>query len=126
EIDRMQREAELHAEEDRRKRDVIEVKNTADSAAYQAERTLRDNADKIDASLKAEVEERVKDVRDALQSEDADRMRGALDALTTSMQRIGEAVYGAQAQAGAAPGADSDAGQGPAGEGTVEGEFREV
>ncbi|MGE5597457.1 MAG: molecular chaperone DnaK, partial [Hyphomicrobiales bacterium] len=125
EIERMQREAELHADEDRRKRETIELKNTADSTAYQAEKTLRDNADKIDASLKSEVEERVKDLRSAMEADDADRIRTALDALSASMQRIGEAVYGAQQ---AEPSSDGAAGEAPGGaeEGTVEGEFREV
>ena len=129
EIDRMQQEAELHADEDRKKRDTIETKNMADSAAYQAEKTLRDNADKIDASLKTEVEEKVKDVRAAIEADDADRMRSTLDALQSSMQKIGEAVYGQPGAAGpdgAAGGGQFDEGQGPAEEGTVEGEFREV
>jgi molecular chaperone DnaK len=129
EIDRMQHEAELHADEDRRKRDTIETKNMADSAAYQAEKTLRDNADKIDASLKTEVEEKVKDVRSAIEADDADRMRSTLDSLNQSMQKIGEAVYGAGAN-GASPdgqaGGQFDQENGPAEEGTVEGEFREV
>ncbi len=122
EIERMQREAELYAEEDRRKREAIEVKNTADSMAYQAEKTLRDNADKIPAHLKSEVEEKVKAVRDAIEADDVARMRSAMDALSTSLQRIGEAVYGAAGAAGAAEGGPA----GPAEEGTVEGEFREV
>ena len=129
EIERMQREAELHADEDRRKREAIETKNAADTAAYQAEKTLRDNADKIDASLKAEVEEKVKDVRSAIEADDTAKMQQALDALNASMQKIGEAVYGAAA-AGAAGPEGAGTGPGPeAGahdEGTVEGEFREV
>jgi len=130
EIDRMQREAELHADEDQKKRDAIETKNLADSAAYQAEKTLRDNADKIDAALKTEVEERVKDVRSAIESEDTARMHTAVEALNLAMQKIGEAVYGSGAASGPAPdgatGGSFDAGNGPAEEGTVEGEFREV
>ncbi len=126
EIERMQREAELHAEEDRKRRELIELKNQADNTAYQAEKTLRDNADKIDASLKSDVEEKVKAVREALESDDRDRIQSALNDLVTSMQRIGEAVYGAQAGAGAAPGGDTGSGDSGAEEGTVEGEFREV
>jgi molecular chaperone DnaK len=137
EIAKMQQEAELHADEDRKKREAIELKNLADSTAYQAERTLRDNADKISAELKEEVEGRVKDVREAIAAEDTDRVQSALDALSQSMQKIGEAVYGAAGAAGgdgAGPGAEGFAGagagaasDGPAStEGTVEGEFREV
>jgi molecular chaperone DnaK len=125
EIDKMQHDAELHADEDRKKRESIELKNIADSTAYQAEKTVRDNADKIDEALKTEVEGKVADVRSAIESDDGDRIRASLDALQQSMQRIGEAVYGAQANAaGATPGADEPSG--PADEGTVEGEFREV
>lgn len=128
EIERMQREAELHADEDQKKRDAIETKNLADSTAYQAEKTLRDNADKIDAALKAEVEERVKDVRSAIESEDTSRMHSAVEALNLAMQKIGEAVYGSGAASGAGPeaGGGFDPSNGPAEEGTVEGEFREV
>jgi len=128
EIERMQREAELHADEDRRKRESIELKNTADTTAYQAEKTLRDNADKIDATIKTEVEAKIADVRAAIQAEDSERMQSALDELSRAMQRIGEAVYGAQAgQAdGAGAGGNFDPSQGPADSGTVEGEFREV
>ena len=123
EIERMQREAELYAEEDRRKREAIEVKNTADTMAYQAEKTLRDNADKIPSHLKTEVEEKVKAVREAMESNDVARMRSAMDALSASLQKIGEAVYGA---AGAGSASSGQSGSGPAEEGTVEGEFREV
>ena len=125
EIERMQREAELHADEDKKKRESIELRNTSDSMAYQAEKTLRDNGDKISPELKTEVEEKVADVKAAIESDDVPRMQGALDALSQSMQKIGEAVYGS----GAASGGDAGgmgASEGAAQEGTVEGEFREV
>jgi molecular chaperone DnaK len=128
EIEKMQREAELFADEDRKKREAIEAKNTADSMAYQAEKTLRDNADKIPAELKEEVEAKVKDVRAAIEADDTGRMQSATAALSASLQKIGEAVYGA-AGAGAGPESpDGFAGGEPGGpqEGTVEGEFREV
>ncbi|WP_322819714.1 molecular chaperone DnaK [Tepidiforma sp.] len=125
EIERMQREAELYAEEDRRKREAIEVKNTADTMAYQAEKTLRDNADKIPSHLKDDVEEKIKAVREAIASDDVARMRSTMDALSASLQKIGEAVYGA-AGAGAGGSAGGAGNAGTADEGTVEGEFREV
>ncbi|MDE3094697.1 MAG: molecular chaperone DnaK [Chloroflexota bacterium] len=127
EVERLQKEAELHAAEDKKRRDEIEVRNTADSLAYTAEKTVRENADKIDAALKSEVEGKVAAVRSQLQSGDADGIRSATEALSEAMQRIGQAVYGAQqpppadGAAGEAPGAE-----GPAEEGTVEGEYREV
>jgi molecular chaperone DnaK len=124
EIVKMQRDAELHADEDKRRRDLIELRNLADSTAYQAEKTLRDNADKIDAALKTEVEEKAKEVRSAMETEDQDRIRQALEVLTASMQKIGEAVYGQGEAAEGAPTGEPE--KGPSEEGTVEGEFREV
>ncbi len=124
EVEKLRQEAELHAEEDRKRRDEIEIRNTADSLAYQAEKTVRENADKIDAGLKSEVEGRIAAVRSALQSSDADGIRSATEALSETMQKIGQAVYGAQ-QAEQQPGGEPG-GEGPAEEGTVEGEFREV
>jgi molecular chaperone DnaK len=124
EVERMQREAELHAAEDKRRREEIELRNSADSLAYTAERTIRDNADKVPADLKTEVEGKVQAVRTALQGTDTDAVRRAMDELNVSMQKIGQAVYGAQGAPGAGP-----EGAGPqeeAPEGTVEGEFREV
>jgi molecular chaperone DnaK len=123
EIDRMVRDAELHAQEDLQHKEEIEVRNRADSAAYQAERTLRDVGDKVSAGVRSEVEEKVKVVRDALSSNDIARLRSATDELESAMQRIGQDVY---SQNGASAGAGS---QGPASEsdsGTVEGEYREV
>ena len=123
EIDRMVRDAEMHAQEDLQRKEEIEVRNRADSAAYQAERTLRDVGDKVSAGVRSEVEEKVKAVRDALSSNDIARLRSLTEELESAMQRIGQDVY---SQNGASAGAGS---QGPASEsdsGTVEGEYREV
>ena len=123
EIDRMVRDAEMHAQEDLQRKDEIEVRNRADSAAYQAERTLRDVGDKVSAGVRSEVEEKVKAVRDALSSNDIARLRSLIGELESAMQRIGQDVY---SQNGASAGAGS---QGPTTEsdtGTVEGEYREV
>ena len=126
EIDRMVRESEQHAVDDRRKREEIELRNEADSLAYQAEKTLRDNGERIPADVKSEVEGKVAALRSALQSGDANQVRSALGELRTAMQKVGQAVY-------TTPGAGHEEGQqpGPTGgqespEGTVEGEFREV
>src|SRR5438874_4267841 len=121
EVEKLQREAELHAAEDRQRREEIELRNSADSLAYTAEKTLRDNADKVPADLKTDVEAKVQAVRSALQGTDADAIRRAADELNASVQRIGEAVYGQQ---GAPAGGPAEGSEAP--EGTVEGEFREV
>jgi molecular chaperone DnaK len=129
EVENLRQEAELHAEEDRKRRDEIEVRNMADSLSYTAEKTVRENADKIDDALKSEVEGKIAAVRSQLQSGDADGIRRATEDLSETMQRIGQAVYGSQPPPdGGAPGEgpSEPGGEGPAEEGTVEGEFREV
>jgi len=128
EVERLRHEAELYAEEDRHRREDIELRNQADSMAYMAEKTLREQGDKVPADLKGEVEAKVKTVRDALQGSDTDAVRRAMGELSDAVQKIGAAVYG---QAGGpAPGAEGEGGpEAPAGgpeEGTVEGEYREV
>jgi molecular chaperone DnaK len=124
EVDRMVREAQQHAQEDRQHREEIETRNRTDSLAYQAERTLRDLGEKISASLRSEIEEKIKAVRDALSGTDIMRIRLASDELERAMQRIGQEVY---SQPGATAGAGTASGSASSGEpGTVEGEFHEV
>jgi molecular chaperone DnaK len=140
EIDRMVREAEAHSEEDRKRRDLIEARNMADSLAYNAEKTLRELGEQVPAEVKSEVEEKAKAVREALETDDTDRIKRTTEELSTSMQQIGQAMY-AQQQGTAGtrgPGMDgmgdmSSNGTGPGSDGksadegsTVEGEFREV
>ena len=119
----MVRDAEMHAQEDLQRKEEIEVRNRADSAAYQAERTLRDVGDKVSAGVRSDVEEKAKAVRDALSSNDMAQLRSLTDELENAMQRIGQDVY---SQNGATSGVGA---QGPTSEsdsGTVEGEYREV
>ena len=126
EVERMQREADLHAQEDAQRRQEVETRNTADSLAYQAERTLREHGDKIPDDLKSEVEGKVAAVRSALQSGTIEIIRSAVDELNVSLQKVGAHVY-QKAGAGAAAGGPEPEG-GPKGpeEGAVEGEYREV
>jgi len=128
-VERLRQEAELHAEEDRRRREEIELRNQADTMAYMAEKTLREQGDKVPDDLKGEVGARVKAVRDALAGTDTDAVQRAMAELSETVQKIGAAVYG-QAGAQAPPGAEGEeGGEAPAGgpeEGTVEGEYREV
>jgi len=122
EVEKMKQEADTYAEEDRRRREEIEVRNQADNLAYTADKTLRDLGDKVPAEMHGEVEAKVKAVRDALQGTDTEPVRSAMTALSEAMQRIGAHVYGQ----GAPPPEGGEEGPGPAEEGTVEGEFREV
>ncbi len=130
EIDNMVRDAEAHSEEDERKREEIEQRNYADSLAFQAEKLLGENSENLPAELKEDVEGKIKSVREALEGTDIEAVRTSSAALAEAMQKLGEAVYSranqsADAQHGAKPGDGGPQGSGP-GEGTVEGEFREV
>ena len=123
EIDKMVRDAETHAQEDLQRKEEIEVRNRADSVAYQAERTLRDVGDKVSAGVRSEVEEKVKAVRDALSSNDVTRLRSLTDELESAMQRIGQDVY---SQNGASADVGSQGQPSESDSSTVEGEYREV
>jgi molecular chaperone DnaK len=123
EIDKLVRDAEMHAQEDLQRKEEIEVRNRADSAAYQAERTLRDVGDKVSAGVRSDVEEKAKAVRDALSSNDTAQLRSLTDELESAMQRIGQDVY---SQNGATEGAGSQGQTSESDSGTVEGEYREV
>ncbi len=121
EIDRMVRDAEIHAQEDRQRKEEIEERNRADSVAYQAERTLRDVGEKVSAGVRDDVEAKIKAVRDALATNDMQRVRSATSELESAMQRIGQDIYG---QAGAAAGSQGTSSESDSN--TVEGEYREV
>ena len=128
EVDRMVRDSEAHAQEDRKRKEEVEARNNADSLAYQAEKTLRDLGDKVPADVRSEVEGKVAAVRSALQGQDVQRMRSTAQELSESLQRVGASMY-QQPQSGPAqppPGGEAGPGQQPPEEGTVEGEFREV
>lgn len=103
-IDRMVRDAEQYAEEDRKGREAAEVRNTADNLLYQTEKLVRDNGDKISAEHKARLEEVQGTVRTALEGDDSDAIKNATDELMRVSQEIGQALYtaGAAEQAGQA------------------------
>jgi len=129
EVGKMQKDAEAHAAEDSKQRQEIEARNMADSLAYTAEKTLRDNKDKIPAELNEEVEGKVKAVKDALLGTDIEAINKAAQELNEVLQKVGSAVYGQQPPPGEPPPPDEgEGGEGEEGEdeGTVEGEFEEV
>ena len=128
EVQRLVQQAESHAEEDKEKRESIELKNTADSMAYQAESLLNEHGDKIPEDLKSEVQGQIAAVRSALQAEDMTTLRSAVDELQASLQKVGQHVYSQQPGADGAPsGAEGEPPPPEDGGGdTVEGEFREV
>jgi len=133
EVEKLQREAEEHASEDARKREEIEARNQADNLAYMAEKTMREQGDKVPDDLKQEVDSKVEAVKSALQGSDIEQINRTAQELSETMQKVGTAVY---QQAGTPPppgGGDMGGDMGGEGggeeggeEGTVEGEFREV
>jgi molecular chaperone DnaK len=131
EIERMVREAEAHAAEDRRRREEVELRNQADTLVYQAEKVLREHGERVPGELRSEVESRVAAVRSALQSgAGLEALRRAMEELNQSLSRLGQAVYSGAGTAGGAAGQGPST-SGPSGgqqppPGTIEGEFREV
>jgi molecular chaperone DnaK len=126
EIEKMKKDAESYAAEDAKRRDEVEVRNQADSLAYTAEKTIRESGEKIPADVRADIEGRIKDVRDALSADgSADSIRNAMTALSEALQRAGSAIYGQDGTPEGAP-PDGTGEEAPAEEGTVEGEYREV
>ncbi len=132
EIERLQREAEAHAAEDVKKREEIEARNVADNLAYTAERTLREQGDKVPSDLKEELDGKIAAVKSALSGSDVEQVNRTAQELSEALQKVGAAVY---EQAGATPppggeeaGAEEPGAEEPgkSDEGTVEGEFREV
>ena len=101
-IDKMVREAESHADEDKKRREEIEVKNHADSLAYQIERQLAEHGDKVPAAEKSAIEEAIKEVRESLKAENVDRIRRATEGLTKASHKMAEVLYkDAQTKSGA-------------------------
>ncbi len=112
EIQSMVSDAESHAEEDRKQRELAEARNIAENAAYQAEKTVSDAGDKLDQGTKDQIDTAVKDVRATLDGGSLDEVKGKTEALTAVMTKASESLYAqAQAEAEAAPnGADGDGG----------------
>jgi molecular chaperone DnaK len=133
-IDRMVRDAEAHASEDKRRKEEIEERNLADSAAYRSEKSLAELGDKLSADQKSELQGKIDDVRSALATDDVSRIKSAREALEQAFYKISESIYrqqgaGADYGTGAGAGAGTGAGtqdQGSARDDTIEGEYKEM
>ena len=131
EVERMRTEAEAHAEEDVRRKELIEARNAADNAAYAAEKALREFGDKIPADLKSNGEDHVAKVREVMDSEDVESIRSATEALNEVIQQIGAAAYQQAGPEVGIPGegepeAGPESAPGDEDEDVVDGEFRNV
>ena len=112
EVDRMMREAESHADEDKARREAIEARNQADQAVYGAERMMQEAGDKLSAEDRAPIESAVADVRKALESEDDAALKSAMEALTAVQHKAAEAMYKQASQAPPPPPDPSSGGGG--------------
>jgi molecular chaperone DnaK len=135
EVQRMVQEAEAHAEEDRKRREAIQLRNDAEAMVFQAEKTLAEYGDRIPQEIKTEVDEKVQAVKEILDKdrENTERLQPAYEELVQSLTKVGTAMYQQAEAAGAAAGPDGFGTNGAAEGGsegedetTVEGEFREV
>ena len=110
EVEKMQKEAEVHAEDDRKAKETIEIRNNADNLAYQCEKQLKELGDKVDGASKKNIEDSIEKVREALKGDDADAIKAAYDDLQAKFQEVTTAAYkAAAASAGPAPEAASGA-----------------
>jgi molecular chaperone DnaK len=114
EVEQMIKDAESHADEDRKARELAEARNVAENAAYQAEKQLAEMGDQVEASAKEEIEKAIADVKGVLESSDAQEIKAKTDALQAAFHKVSEQIY-QQAAAQQAPSGDG-AGTNGAGE----------
>jgi molecular chaperone DnaK len=126
-IQKMVKEAEAHAEEDRRRKELVEARNQADAAIYNTEKALKDAEGNIPADVKKQVEQAIADAKQSLTAENVQTIRQATERLTQAASRIGEALSRVASQgAGSAGGQTGSPGAGSSGEDVVDAEFEEV
>jgi molecular chaperone DnaK len=114
----MAKDAEAHAEEDKKKREVVDLKNQADQLIYSTEKTLKEHGDKISGDIRGNIENAVNNLKEAVKGEDADAIKKAIENLGTSSQELGKVLYeeAAKKQAASAdhqPGSAGPADQAP-------------
>ncbi|MCX7839925.1 MAG: molecular chaperone DnaK [Anaerolineae bacterium] len=124
EVERMVQEAQRFAEEDRRRKEEVEIRNNADSAVYQSEKMLRDLGDKVPADVRAEIEAKVNALKNVMSGRDVQPIKRATEELMQTLQKIGERMYQQAGGAGTPPPPGGEPPKG--GSDTVDGEFREV
>jgi molecular chaperone DnaK len=122
EIEKMRKDAEAHAEEDRKRKELIEARNNADNTVYAGEKALRDLGDKVPAEIRSDVETKSAEVKSVAQGEDVEAIKSATDALGQAIQKIGASVY---EQGQAAGGGEAAEGTSDAGPDVVDGEVKE-
>ena len=125
EVEKMRKDAEAHADEDRKRKELIEARNNADNTAYAGEKALRELGDKIPAELRSDVEAKIAEAKSTALGEDVEKIKAAVEALGLAIQKIGASVY-EQGQAAGSSEAGSDPNSGSdAGPDVVDGEVKE-
>jgi molecular chaperone DnaK len=107
-IEKMKQDAEMHAADDAKRKEVVEMKNLAEQMIYTAEKAVKDNGDKVDAAVVTEVNEKIATLKTAREGEDLEAIKSASEALSTSLSKIGEAMMAAQPAAGSSEGQGSE------------------
>jgi molecular chaperone DnaK len=126
EVQRMVRDAETHADDDRRQRELVEARNTGENAAYQAERQLKEMGDTVEEGARTEIETAIKTLRDSLGSEDVSEIESKTNALQEAFHRVSEQLYAAAAQQAQAADGDSSDGAATNGDATSSSDEEEV
>ncbi|MCA8985093.1 MAG: molecular chaperone DnaK [Planctomycetaceae bacterium] len=123
EIEKMRKDAELHADEDKKKRELATIRNQASNMAYDTEKLIKEHADKLDEASKSALEASIAKVREAEQTDDVDRIKSAIEELTQASHALSKAMYEAQASGEPGGGAASDGSAGSSGEEVIDAEF---
>ncbi|MGD9307491.1 MAG: molecular chaperone DnaK [Desulfosarcina sp.] len=132
EIDKLVKDAELHADEDKKKRELVEARNHADTLIYTTEKSLKDLGDKVDAETRGNIESASADLKKAMEGDDVAEIQRLSEALTQASHKVAEAMYKQASEAGAAgaggpdPEAGADAGAASADDDVVDADFEEV
>lgn len=129
EVDRMVQNAEQFAEEDKKKRDLVDAKNQADSLVYQTEKQLKEFEGKVPEDIKTKIEAKLTEVKEAIPSDDTEKIKAAMESLQTEVMNMGQAMYsqgGAEGAApGGAPGGEGSAPGNQGGDDVIDAEFSE-
>jgi molecular chaperone DnaK len=130
EIDKLVKDAELHADEDKKKKELVEARNHADTLIYTTEKSLKDLGEKVDAETRSNIESASADLRKAMESDDVQEIQRLSEALTQASHKVAEAMYKQASQSGpgegSEPGPESGADAGPTDDDVVDADFEEV
>ncbi|WP_310600497.1 molecular chaperone DnaK [Desulfobulbus sp.] len=125
EIDRMKKDAELHAEEDKKRKELVEAKNNADSMIHMTTKSLNELGDKVDAETKSNVEREIENLKKAMETEDLQTIKSATEALTQASHKLAELMYAQAKNQGGGPAGDAGAGAGGAAGGAAGGKRKD-